>query len=256
MPEPDGVVLAYVHPGTHVQHSFLASLLGVVITDQKAHRRLDCVGGPLAVRCSTGDLRDARNQAAKFLLDSTAKWLLFIDTDMGFHPDTMERLLATADRTCAKIVGGLTFGWRSATPDGMGGFLGEPFPVMFEWQKDPEGQVCGVREIEQFEPGSVVQVAATGAACLLIHREVLEKIASESGPVWFDHTTYVDGRRVSEDLSFCFRAAAVGEPIVVDTSIRTSHAKTIWVDDRVFVEHLVTQRAIDTLTEGGVPCPT
>ena len=71
----------------------------------------------------------------------------------------------------------------------------------------------------------LVEVGATGAACFVVHRTVLEKIRANDGDVWFDKITHPSGRRFSEDLSFFVRVAGVDAPTFVHTGIQTAHDK-------------------------------
>jgi GT2 family glycosyltransferase len=74
----------------------------------------------------------------------------------------------------------------------------------------------------------MMQVAGTGAACLLIHRTVLEKIG-EKGPCWFDNMPAKDRKTwMGEDFSFCRRVREAGFPVHVYTGARTSHHKDVW----------------------------
>lgn len=64
-----------------------------------------------------------------------------------------------------------------------------------------------------------MQVAATGSACILIHGDVLTKVAEAYGPAWYARMRNPDtGQLLSEDLSFCAKAVACGFPVHVDTA--------------------------------------
>lgn len=235
--KPGSLLLAYVHPSTGVQHSFMTSLMSAVTYDGAHGRRMVPFGGPMGVRCGTGGVADARNVAAASALKGGAEWLAFVDTDMGFPANAFDVLVATAEQSGAGVAGALTFSLQLGDPDGLGGFDSHPAPVMFRWGVDDAGN-RGVMPIADYGRDTVMPVAATGAACLVIHRRVLEKIHAESGESWFDESRYPDGRRVSEDLSFCFRAGIAGERIVVNTAVKTTHAKTVWVGEREWDEYL------------------
>jgi len=241
----DGSVLVcYLHPATEVQHSFAVSLMSVVNYDAANHRRLFTSAGPLMMRCGTGGLVDARNKAMAHFLDEAAEeWLWFVDTDMGFRPDTVDRLVDAADPVERPVVGALCFGLRQGDPDGYGGYETSPFPTIYGWDAGPDGKP-GFRAAADYPRDTVVQVAGTGAACLLIHRTVAEKVRAEHGDTWFDPVRYQDGRLVSEDLSFCYRLAGLQIPVHVHTGVRTTHAKQIWVGELQFLAHkLMTDAA-------------
>ncbi len=183
------------------------------------------------MRTATGGLVDGRNKTLRTWLDQyTEEWLWSVDTDMGFQGDIVARLLAAADPKERPVVGGLCFGLRHEDPDGFGGFNVSPFPTIFDWHANPDGhQGFAVRY--EYERNAVVQCAGTGMACLLIHRSAAEAVRERFGDHWFDPVRYADGRRVSEDLSFCYRLAQVGVPLFVHTGARTTHAKQVWLGE-------------------------
>jgi hypothetical protein len=43
---------------------------------------------------------------------------------------------------------------------------------------------------------------------------------------------------LSEDLSFCWRLGERGIPLWIDSRVKTSHAKTIWVSELDWEAHL------------------
>src|SRR5262249_53581093 len=77
----------------------------------------------------------------------------------------------------------------------------------------------------------VMRVSATGAACLLIHRDALLAVEKHAGDVaapWFRETALRDAplALMGEDLTFCLRCAAAGIPVHVHTGVRVGHMKT------------------------------
>ena len=218
------VMISYLHRNT-VSHSFMESLMGAVNHDRSGPNVIRYVvpvySGPVTVPAS-------RNKVAEVMLDqSDAEWLWIVDSDMGFEPDALHRLLGTADAAERPVVGALCMGTQQIASDGMGGWHIRTFPTLYAWAADARG-VEGFTESAHAETGAVVRVDGTGAACLLIHRSVLEKTRTV-GDGWFDQARYADGTLISEDLSFCFRIRQAGLPLHVDTSVRTSHHKSVWI---------------------------
>lgn len=187
----------------------------------------------------TMGVASARSQIAADFLDRTeGEWLFFIDTDMGFSPDTVDRLVSTAHPKNRPVVGGLCFSLR---PLPAGDFYAERYgmqPTLYEYV-ELEDEV-GFRPMLDYQRDAVVQVAGTGAACLLIHRTVLEKVRERCGDRWFDPITHPTGdkgkpRSFSEDLSFCIRCQSVDIPIHVNTSVKTTHEKgALYLDESTF----------------------
>ena len=132
----------------------------------------------------------------------------FLDSDVIPPPDTISRLLAHR----LPIVSGMYC--RRSPPHGL--------PVMIrngQWFTD-------------FVVGQMVEVDMVGAGCLLIQREVLEKMQPQrpqAGKHWFDwkvdaRSVLPDGQALSEDFSFCVEVRRqLGVRVMVDTSIQCRH---------------------------------
>jgi hypothetical protein len=232
----DPVTLAYVH-GNEVAYAWTHSLIQLLMADEEGPRRVRR-GGVVAMRAASGQLVTARNRAVRYFLDDQrAPWLWMVDTDMGFQPDTLERLVEHADPTARPIVGALCFAQREVAPDGMGGYATAATPTIFDWASDGDGLFAfSVRG--DYPADTLIRCAGTGAACLLMHRRALEVVADRYGPTWFDRVEARDGW-VGEDLSFCMRLEQVGVPVHVHTGIPTSHFKPVWLAE---VDHQPLER--------------
>lgn len=228
-----GVAVGYIHP-PEVAASFHKSLLQLTLYDAGHKGRIVGRGGHLANVTASGRLAQGRNEITRaFLDDLDAEWLWMVDADMGFAPDTVDRLVKSADRHVRPVVGGLCFGQKRV---GVGEFGQErfaPFPTLYQFEERSDSEV-GFRIMMDWPANQMVKVGATGAACLLIHRSLLEDIRGRWGDVWWDHITHPNGTTFSEDMSFCVRVAAVDKPVWVDTSVKTSHMKNIYLDEAWF----------------------
>lgn len=251
----DGAVaVAYVYDGTAVDYNFHKSVIEMIGWDFANQCRI-VRGGYVVMKCATNGLVEARNNAVKlFLEEDKADWLLWLDTDMGFAPDTLDRLMAAADPVERPIVGALCFTSKEDTPDDLGGWRTMPVPTVFQWGEDEiSGQRGFVIDLD-YPRDSLVRCAGTGSACVLIHRSVFERMAESIGaPVWYDRfeNPTTKDRYVGEDLSFCLRATAAGFAIHVDTSVKTNHQKLQWVGEERYVE----ARVIESLRQQAQQVP-
>jgi GT2 family glycosyltransferase len=226
-------LVAYLHPNK-VSHNFSDSLMRLVAYDAAHSGRVIATGGPVMMRCGTGGLIEARNQVMTTFLDGTsAEWLFMVDADMGFAPDTVERLVEAADPVERPVVGALCFALREVMTDGLQGFKVRPLPTLYGWAQKPDGE-SGFTVQRRYPKDSVVRVAGTGAACLLVHRTAAEKVRAQSGDRFFDRVEYASGKAVSEDLSFCYRLAKADVPIHVHTGVKTNHHKEFWVGEEEY----------------------
>jgi GT2 family glycosyltransferase len=224
-----GVVVAYIHP-TEVAASFHKALLNLMLWDAAHDGLVVGKGGHLANICASGRLAEGRNQLTGTFLDQTkADWLWMVDADMGFAPDTVSRLVAAADKYARPVVGGLCFGQKRVTVDQFGIERFMPFPTIYQFVERDDR--AGWQIVMDYPRDQLVKVAGTGAACLLIHRRVLEQIRTKVGDHWWSPITHPKGTTFSEDLSFCVRLAAVDQPLYVDTRVKTSHHKNIYLDE-------------------------
>lgn len=235
------VCLSYVH-SNEVAHSWHQSVLDLYAWDLGHHGHI-VRGGYLAMRCGTGGLVEARNQVAQQFLEGDAEWLFVVDSDMGFTPDTLDRLLDAADPVHRPIVGALCFAQRETQRDGMSGFRCAPRVTILDLVDTGQGKRFAGRA--EWPPGAVVQCAATGMACIVIHRSVLERLRREHGPRWFDRIPGPDGL-LGEDVSFCVRAGAAEIPVFVHTGVRTTHLKQLWLSEQDFWTALQVPPATET----------
>ncbi|MER7169149.1 hypothetical protein ABT336_24195 [Micromonospora sp. NPDC000207] len=208
------VVVGWVHPG-QVDAQFMDCMLRMLDHDRSRHGR---VAGYAGMHCSA-NVSSGRNRLAAWFLDETpADWLLMVDTDMVWQPDDLDRLLANADPVRAPIVGGLCF-----ARDYESGLI---WPTLFH-PEPVDGSTVFLR-LDRWPGNTLFEVGGTGAAFLLVHRAVLEKVRaggfSRAFP-WFQETENPVGR-VSEDLTFCARARAVGAPVHVHTGVEVGHRKS------------------------------
>lgn len=179
---------------------------------------------PMLIPATVNTLCERRNEAARALLDSDLDWLLFVDSDMGFEPLALDKLLAVADPVTRPVVGALCFGLQQRDPDGMGGYDCKPFPTIFDFD--------GHFNIRWDYPrDAVTRVSATGCGFLLIHRDVLAKFDDGT---WFDRAR-LGSELLGEDLSFCARAGEMGVPIHVHTGVHTSHYKPVWLSEAHYI---------------------
>lgn len=205
MSQPD-VIITYLH-GASCDSAFTDSLASLLVRD-RGRKILGVAGfesGPY--------ITDGRNQQAEVFLNSPAKWALFVDCDMAFPVDVIQRLMKHA--TPHRMVGGLCFSYNGRIRDAK--------PVLF-------GEENAAR-IESWEPGSLVPVGAIGMACVLVHRTIFERTPRP----WFQNVQLPNGAHMDQDQAFCLNARLAGCKIAVDTSTVIGHAKRILVDERDYV---------------------
>lgn len=221
--DPKSVVLAYIHPG-QVSSYFTESMIASLFYDRMGSRPPRVAN--VYQEWSSANVSASRNIVTqRFLAKNDADWLLWIDSDMQWSPLDIDSLLDAADPKTMPVIGGLCFGMSQ----------GRPFPTIYHFA-EIDGQLTTIR-VPTYEPDSIMQVAATGAAFLLIHRSALKAMAdhnfNEAFP--FFQETQNGKDPVGEDLTFCLRLAALGIPVHVHTGVRIGHHKSHVITEESFL---------------------
>lgn len=216
----DSTCIAFIHPGQTSAY-FTTSLVGSLLYDRATAQRIT----GLHNEWSSANVSAPRNRlTTKFLDETDAEWLWWIDADMAWDPEALDGLLAAADPVERPIVGGLCFG----------AFHDMLFPTIYQFG-ERDGKLTTVR-VADYPDDAVVQVAATGAAFLLIHRSALQTIRAREFNATFPffQETEMSGDPVGEDLTFCLRAAACDIPVHVTTAVKVGHHKSHLLTHELF----------------------
>lgn len=145
---------------------------------------------------------DSRNKLAGYALEMEADYILWLDSDMVFQPDTLERMMDTLNKhPHIDILSGLYF--RRTTP-----FT----PVLFN-KLERDGETLVFEDVKKI-PDDLFEVAGCGFGCVLMKTDCLFDI----GINWF--TPFVDA---GEDCAFCMRAREKGYKIYCDPNISLGH---------------------------------
>jgi hypothetical protein len=213
----------------------------MMLRDQATSQRMIRMNGQYVRKVAgTMGLAAARSEIAAYFLDhSDGEWLFMVDTDMGFAPDTVDRLVESAMTNSVPVLGALCFGQR-IDPDVRQGELHAARlriqPTIYAYLERPNGE-RGFQSVTKYRRDAFQHVAGTGAACILIHREALEAVGANPFMPITDPQAGGNGtpRTFSEDLSFCIRVQAAGLEMGVDTSIKTTHYKGgLFLDETTF----------------------
>jgi hypothetical protein len=177
-------------------------------------RGLEALGYPVR-RCDASAAIDrTRSEMATKALSDGYEQLLWVDSDVSFEPDAVDRLRSHD----LPLVGGL-FAKR-----GIAGFGCRFLP--------------DTKELTLGEGGGPAEVRYLGTAFLLVHRRVYEDVArvfslpvcnaADAPAVPFFLPMVIQDTELgfwylSEAWSFCERARKAGHKVMVDTSIRLWH---------------------------------
>lgn len=139
----------------------------------------------------------------EFLKNPAYTHLFFLDTDVMIPPETLVTLLAHQK----PLVAGAYLSHQEL-PNGKKG----TFPVGC-LQHEKQGFVRQLKIDNVWEP-RLLELAITGLGCVLMHRDVLEKVSFRN---------IGDSITGGEDSAFFIDAREQGFPLFMDTSIRCDH---------------------------------
>lgn len=175
--------------------------------------------GECSVATQIGSLiYTSRNKLAERAIQMEADYVLWLDSDMVFQPDLLERMMDRLQKDNLDILTGLYF--RRVRP-----FT----PVLFN-KLEMVGNVCNWSEFHEL-PDEPFEVGGCGFGCVLMNTgvflDVQGKFGNMFGPIG----------NTGEDLAFCWRARECGYKIICDPSIECGHVSHI-VINREFYEGL------------------
>lgn len=151
---------------------------------------------------------DSRNKLAGLAVEMDADYILWLDSDMVFRPDTLERMMAVLDEHPEiDVLSGLYFR------------RGQPFsPVLFKTLEVNEQGTLDWSDYEEL-PNELFEIAGCGFGCVLMRTDMLLDIAGKEGAGrWF--TPIADA---GEDCAFCIRARREGYKIYCDPTVDCGH---------------------------------
>lgn len=158
----------------------------------------------------SGSIADARNSLVKQAQQEGAKYLLMLDTDQVYPPDTLKKLMAHKVDICGVRV-------HRRYP---------PFdPIFFRGDVDNLNHISE----EEMYSGDLVEIDATGTGCLLIDMSVFDDMEFP----WFEFSKTKTGKPIGEDINFCHKSRAAGRRVFVDTSIKVGHLAVIEIDEKM-----------------------
>ena len=144
-------------------------------------------------------------------MSSTHDYILFLDNDMVYHPDTLEHLRAHN----APYLSGFYLRRRRA-------------PLVPVWFEPYDGRWPLSPFLRVPESGQLYELGASGWGCILLHRDVVEAIRPLLNGNWEIAELTIpelNGYKepIGSDLRFPFYAARAGYPLYGDPDVAPAH---------------------------------
>ena len=147
---------------------------------------------------------NSRNDLAKQAMKFECDYILWLDSDMVFPPETLKHLLKRLDETGADLISGLYF--RRVAPFTPVAFSELEIKEDIATWRDYTGELSGVHDI-----------AGVGFGCVLMKTDMLLDMAATFGDF------FGPIGKLGEDLSFCWRARQLGYKLMLDTDLKLGH---------------------------------
>lgn len=217
--------------GRWIDTGFAQCLSQLLLHDGKTGQRIEDIVSMI----SSPRIASTRNAMTEAAVLRGTDWVLMLDADMAFPPDTLDRLLDVADPENVPIVSGLYFGGK---PEG----IAQAHAYIVDQETGAFNPIRGVEADGKFS--GIGKVHAVGGGCLLVHTDALRAMYAEfasTGAPWFAESFTPDGHEVGEDVTFCLRATKLGIPIHCLFDLSLGHIKTGVVDERTHKGYLKLQ---------------
>lgn len=273
-PEPGTVTIAYLS-GSTVSNRFLHWMLNVQRADrEQGWNRLQHPHAWFNQQSGVNVSRSRDLVCARFLAlrDPAPEWLLLCDADMAPPVTGIEQLMAATvvpddevevnGDSLRRVVGGLCLAFGTDPDAQFNPDTGQRPTAVMSTAFDPGPELPGIEILpfrnlkpNELPRNRVREVYGTGAAFLLVHRQVLVDIAfaTQSFYGWFKEDVIRDSREgvgvferndywVSEDLWFCLTARACGHRVFVHTGVEVKHAKSVLLTEKLWRQH---RKAVD-----------
>ncbi len=198
----------------------MKTLIAVPCGDQMDSRFVECLEnlrpvGEVTKKFLIGTLvYDARNQLMQYAIDGRYDYVLWLDADMTFEPDLLERLMEGIEGRQA--ITGLCFGRRP------------PFnPCIYKSirvEQDGIGFIPYTDNYFDYPRDQIFEVEGCGFACILMRLDMLEAMSVYGIP-------FFPLAGLGEDLSFCWRARKLDLHFHCDSRLKIGHIMRLSVDE-------------------------
>lgn len=190
-------------------------------------------------KCSM--IHDARNEFAARAITDNYDRVLWLDSDMVFEPDLMERMSADMDEHDLDYIAALAFKRVAPTE-----------PVIYS--RIGPNKDTGLLEadtMKNYPEDALFRVAGSGFGAVMTSTKLLKSLWDKYGPPFYFY------KNLGEDLSFCHRCNEMGFTMWCDSRIKVGHIGEYVFDESVYraqcgsTEHAETTNNQTTATERG-----
>lgn len=167
---------------------------------------------------------DARNTLAKQAVIEGYDRVLWLDSDMDFEPDLLEKLSADMDEG-RELVSGLYFKRKAPIK-----------PVIYKslgyYKNEDESGVTPVAvSYEDYPKNSIFPIAACGFGGVLVTTDLIKRVGDKFGLPFSPIMGF------GEDLSFCSRVTDLGVEMFCDSRVKMGHVGLGSITEEVYLQY-------------------
>lgn len=182
----------------------------------KALASLRKIGDCTLVMQSGSLVYTSRNDISQLAIREEYDYVLWLDSDMVFPPDTLEYMMQVLTDNDLDILTGLYF--RRVPPY---------TPVLFD-QLDIVDGVCYWSDFKDGVPDKLFKVGGCGFGCVLMRTDVFFDVKGRFG------NFFAPIAGAGEDLAFCWRARQCGYEIYCDPRVECGHVGYATIDRKFY----------------------
>lgn len=163
---------------------------------------------------------DSRNNLSKMAVEGGYDRVLWLDSDMVFPADTMEKLSARLDEG-KDIVSGIYFTRKNPVK-----------PVIYDncgYFQSGEKMLPTAHAYMDYPRDSIFEVEGFGFGCVMCTTDLLKRVIKAYGMPFSPVIGF------GEDLSFCGRIIDMGEKLWCDSSVKCGHIAQSLVTESSFL---------------------
>ena len=160
---------------------------------------------------------ESRDRLAMKAVNEKYKRILWLDSDMAFMPDLLQRLSADMDEG-HKFVSAVYYRRKLPTK-----------PVLcksLDWYVDDDGWTQTIEEGFDDIPDGIFEIAACGFGAVLMDVDLLTYVLLK-----YKVPPFTPMPGLSEDYAFCYRLSGMGVKMVADSRIPVKHCG-LWLYDQ------------------------
>lgn len=167
---------------------------------------------------------DSRNLLSLTAIEGGYDRIMWFDSDMTFHPDTLRTLMQDMDEGGYDLVSGLYV--KRTTP---------VRPVLYKRIEQPDTSAPDIKkcfdDYLDYPANTIFPIAGCGFGCVLVTVDLIRRVWDKYGPAFSPYFW------CGEDISFCYRAKQIGANMVCDSRVSCGHIGNVVFTQDIFLKN-------------------